>query len=1006
MKMPLNRPYRHRWVVAGLVIAMLSTLLVSPRLAIAAPPDSVDFFEQRIRPVLVEHCYACHADDTDQEGGLSLETKSGWQVGGDSGPAIVPGDSTASRLMRVISDQDPELEMPPDGKLSQTIVDDFRLWIDAGAIDPRIDKPDATAKKRDTAIDWDRARHHWAYQGVKGAMPPSISADLPPELADWPRNPIDQFILHSLNAHHLLPSQRADRHALIRRLSIDLTGLPPNPGLIRQYDTANDESIAYEQIVDQMLASHDFAERFARHWLDVARYAESVTLRGLVQPEAWRYRDYVIDAIHQDRSWKDLFREQIAGDLIPTESVAAAQRARTAVTFLCMGNMNLENQQKRGLEMDFIDEQLDTLGRAMLGQTIGCARCHDHKLDPIPTADYYAMAGILHGSVGIEHANVSRWIEVPLPVTADEEKQWTAIEAELNEVKAELTAAKKQSDRFTPPQPKTVASSGLPGIVVDDRNAKRVGDWKESGHTKPYVDSGYLHDLNERRGEKSVTFEPVDLPPGHYEVRVAYCGSENRSTKAEFTVFSADGETAVVVNQRKPATIDGLWESLGKFRFERSGQAFVMLSNVGADGHVIADAVQFLPIENPKVTANKGADQAKRSNGKVDTAKNEQATRLEASLRRLAARQAELQQLLNQRPKAMGLRRRVDSGDLPIHIRGSIHNLGEPVSRGVLQIISDQLPPLEIASGSCGRVEMANWIANDQNPLTTRVLVNRVWLWVMGQGIVATPDNFGTTGQAPTHPELLDWLTDQFVQDNWSIKRLVRQIVLSSTYRQSARLPSVDDPRLQADPDNRLWWRSDRKPVSAEAIRDAVLAISGELDTTPYGSRIRGNVSADYGYQHDELIRSIYMPVFRNAVPDLLETFNYTDTSFVTGQRQRGIVPQQALAVLNHPWFAQRAQVAAARQLQQDVRSELPEAQSDLEARIGYAFLQTLARQPDPAEMASARQFCDDFYRSLSSSPPGDAQLEDGQSNEDAMRQALAQIYHGLFATAEFRQLD
>lgn len=1001
MKMPLHRSYRHRWVITGLIIALLATLLAHPRMTAAAPPNSVEFFEQRIRPVLVEHCYSCHADDTDQEGGLSLDTKSGWQAGGDSGPAIVPGDSAASRLIRVISYQDPELEMPPDGKLPQTILDDFRMWIDAGAIDPRVEKPDAILKKRDTVIDWDRARNHWAYQGVKRTTPPPISADLPPELADWPRSPIDQFILHSLKSHNLLPSKQADRFALIRRLSIDLIGLPPDPKLIRQYGTASDEENAYEQIVDQMLASHDFAERFARHWLDVARYAESVTLRGLVQPEAWRYRDYVIDAIHQDRSWKDVFREQIAGDLIQAESVAAARRAHIAVTFLCMGNMNLENQQKRGLEMDFIDEQLDTLGRAMLGQTIGCARCHDHKFDPIPTADYYAMAGILHGSVGIEHSNVSRWIEVPLPLTADEENQWRAIEAELNDVKAELMATKKQSDRLTLPQPKMVASSELPGFVVDDRNAKRVGDWKESDHTKPYVDIGYLHDLNEQPGEKSITFEPVDLPPGHYEVRVAYCGSENRSTKAEFTVFSADGETAVVVNQRKPATIDGLWESLGKFRFERFGQAFVMLSNAGADGHVIADAVQFLPIENSKVTANEAAEQAKRSISKVDAPNNEQAKLLEASLRRLTARQVELQQQLNQRPKAMGLRRREDSGDLPIHIRGSIHNLGEPASRGVLQIISDQLSPLEIASDSCGRIEMADWIANDQNPLTTRVLVNRVWLWVMGQGIVGTPDNFGTTGQAPTHPELLDWLTTQFVQDNWSIKRLVKQIVISSTYRQSARLPSIDDPRLRVDPDNRLWWRSDRKPVSAEAIRDAVLVISGELDTTPYGSRIRGNISADYGYQHDELIRSIYMPVFRNAIPDLLETFNYTDTSFVTGQRQRGIVPQQALAVLNHPWFAQRAQIAAARHLQQDLRSELPEARSDPEARIRYAFLQTLARQPDQAELESAKQFFEDFYQTLTSSPHDDA-----RADENAMRQSLAQIYLGLFATAEFRQLD
>lgn len=968
----------------------------------AAPPDSGDYFELRIRPVLIEHCYECHAADTEQEGGLSLDTKSGWQVGGDSGPAIVPGDAATSRLIRVIAYQDAELEMPPDKKLPQNIIDDFRAWIDAGANDPRTDHPDAIAKKRDVSIDWNRAREHWAYQALNRVTPPTITATTE-QHADWPRSPIDHFILKSLQSHNLLPSEQADRFALIRRLSIDLTGLPPDPQLIRDYSTASDEPVAYEQIVDRMLASHDFAERFARHWLDVARYAESVTLRGLVQPEAWRYRDYVIDAIHQDRSWKDVFREQIAGDLIQTESVEAAQRAQAAVTFLCMGNMNLENQQKRGLEMDFIDEQLDTLGRAMLGQTIGCARCHDHKFDPIPTADYYAMAGILHGSVGIEHSNVSRWIEVPLPLTAEEANRWDSLAAELNDVTAELAKIKKETDRVSPPKRAIVASSTLPGIVVDDRSAKRVGDWQESEHTKPYVDAGYLHDMNERRGEKSITFSPQDLPPGQYDVRVAFCAAENRSSNAEFTVFSADGETAVVVNQRKPATIDGLWESLGTFRFEPAGQAFVMLSNSSADGNVIADAVQFLPIQTAVVAAEKNGQpvvDAEPTKSDLESVKNQKQERLLAETN-LVARQTELKKQLSQRPKAMGLRRREDAGDLPVHIRGSIHNLGEPVGRGVLQVISDQLPPLQIASDSCGRIELADWIADDQNPLTSRVLVNRIWLWVMGQGIVRTPDNFGTTGQPPTHPELLDWLTAEFIQDDWSIKRLVKRIVMSSTYRQSARLPSIDDPRLQIDPDNRLWWRSDRKPVSAEAIRDTILSISGELDSTPYGSRIRGNISEDYGYHHDDLIRSIYMPVFRNAIPDLLETFNYTDTSFVTGQRQRGIVAQQALAMLNHPWFAERALAAAERNLKTDLQGEPPQYASDSESHIGYAFLQTLSRHPDQAELEAAKQFVDAFYQSITSSLPNDAAVDD-----KAMRQSLAQLYQGLFATAEFRQLD
>jgi hypothetical protein len=1003
MKMQqLHRPHQ-RFAAKIWVIAFVS-LVVFLQPSIAAPPNSTDFFEQRIRPVLVEHCYECHAADTDQQGGLMLDTKSGWQVGGDSGPAIIPGNAASSRLMRVIAYQDAELEMPPDNKLPDNIIEDFRTWIDAGAIDPREEHPAGTAKKIDHAVDWDRARKHWAYQSLNQTSPPQTPISSTHQRSDWPRSPIDQFILHSLESYNLAPSKVADSYALIRRLSIDLTGLPPDPQLIQRYTSATDESIAYEQIVDQMLASHDFAERFARHWLDVARYAESVTLRGLVQPEAWRYRDYVIEAIHQDRSWKDIFREQIAGDLIHNESIEAAQRAHAAVTFLCMGNMNLENQQKRGLEMDFIDEQLDTIGRAMLGQTIGCARCHDHKFDPIPTFDYYAMAGILHGSIGIDHSNVSRWVEVPLPLTADEETHWTDIEKELTEVTAELTALKKQAVHTLRPKSTTFVSSKLPGIVVDDSDASRIGDWQESHHSKPYIDAGYLHDLNSQQGEKSITFEPSNLPPGRYNVRVSYCGAENRTTKAEFTVFSADGETTVTVNQRQPAPIDGLWESLGEFRFEPAGQAFVMLSNSGADGHVIADAVQFLPVQSDSDAINANSqqpDKTTQGTNAPDSTQERKSKRLEASLKQLASRQAALQKQLNLRPKAMGLRRRPDAIDLPIHIRGSIHNLGERVPRGTLNIISDQLSPLQIAGDSCGRIELADWIANDQNPLTTRVLVNRIWLWVMGQGIVRTPDNFGTTGQPPTHPELLDWLTIQFIQDDWSIKRLVKQIVMSSTYRQSARLRSNDAPELQIDPDNRLWWRSDRKPVSAEAIRDSVLAISGELDPKDYGSRIRGNISADYGYEHDDLIRSIYMPVFRNAIPELLETFNYTDTSFVTGQRQRGIVAQQALAVLNHPWFQQRSLAAADRNLQRDISSFIPNAANDVEARIEYAFLQTLSRHPDQDELTSAKQYVSEFYQ-----PTASPSTEATAFDDKAMRHALAQLYQALFATAEFRQLD
>ncbi len=624
-------------------------ILLAPALQAAPPADSIEFFEQRIRPALIEHCYECHSADGDQAGGLVLDSKRGWELGGDSGPAVVPGDAQASRLFRVIAATDAELEMPPDGKLPREVIEDFRLWVDAGAIDPR-DLHTAPAKPSREQVDWEAGRQHWAYRPVQSHQPPS-----PPtagSAADWSLHPIDQFVFQRLVEHSLSPSPLAEPATLLRRVHYDLTGLPPSVETVQQFLAAEDQPTAYERLVDRLIASPDFAEKFARHWLDVSRYAESVTLRGLVQPEAWRFRDYVIQSIDEDRSWKDVMVEHLAGDLLSLDSIEARQRAQVAVTFLCMGNSNLENQQKRALEMDYIDEQLDTIGRAMLGQTLGCARCHDHKFDPIPTSDYYAMAGILHGSIGIDHANVSRWIENPLPLPPEEQQRIDQWSSELAQVSEQIAAINIVLKDHESPEPKSVSASSLPGIIVDDAQARRVGNWKQSTSTKPFVNGGYVHDENAGRDEKSLTFQPENLPPGRYEVRLAYCSSAGRSSRAQVTVFSADGEETLTVNQRKRPNVDGLWQSLGKFRFEAGGQAFVLLSNEGSDGHVIGDAVQFLPLDDDRIAG--AAEALAVEEDPVLLAEQE---RLRKRRQELTQQQTQLQKRLAARPKAMGLRR-------------------------------------------------------------------------------------------------------------------------------------------------------------------------------------------------------------------------------------------------------------------------------------------------------------------------------------------------------------
>ena len=346
-------------------------------------PGEIEFFEKRIRPILVERCYACHGGGEKQsKGGLRLDARQGWQTGGDSGPAITPGKPEESLLVQAVRYDDPALQMPPEGKLPDALIRDLEQWVAAGAADPRTGE--AIGKANSSPV---KAEDHWAYHPIRKLAPPPVHD------AAWPAGDIDRFILHALEEKQLRPGLEAPREALVRRLYFDLVGLPPKAEEIEAF-VADQRPDAYEQLVERLLASPHFGERWARHWLDVARFAESVTLRGLVFQEAWRYRDYVIDAFNRDRPFDQFVREQIAGDLLSAASVEERRRNLVATAYLALGNLNLEEQDKGQLRMDAVDEQLDLIGKGLLAQTITCARCHDHKFDPIPTRDYYALAGI------------------------------------------------------------------------------------------------------------------------------------------------------------------------------------------------------------------------------------------------------------------------------------------------------------------------------------------------------------------------------------------------------------------------------------------------------------------------------------------------------------------------------------------------------------------------------------------------------------------------------------
>ncbi|MCP3696340.1 MAG: DUF1549 domain-containing protein, partial [Planctomycetaceae bacterium] len=439
----------------------------------------------------------------------------------------------------------------------------------------------------------------------------------------------------------------------------------------------DDSPDAYERLVDRLLSSPRFGERWGRHWLDVARYAESITLRGFVFPEAWRYRDYVIRAFNEDRPFDDFVKEQIAGDLLPAATLPARRRNVVATTLLTMGNNNLEDQDKGKLRMDVVDEQLETIGRGFLGQTIGCARCHDHKFDPIPTRDYYALAGILRNTKTLNHANVSKWIELPLPLSEEREallkKQEQAIAALQKQIKALKGKGGITKDGTIP-----LPVAQLAGVVVDDEDAERTGAWTRSQSTKSYVGKGYQHDGSNGKGDKTATFRPPGKLVGEYEVRFAYTPGSNRSPAVDVTVQWPGGKKTTTINQKKNPAIQGRFVSLGRFDFKDDQQPIVTLSNLGTTGFVVIDAVQFLPVN----LAEKKPVATKPTNKKTadkKAADKKQLARLEKELKVLTQQQVK-------RSRYMSVEEEEEIADTQVHLRGNVHTLGESVPRGFLQV--------------------------------------------------------------------------------------------------------------------------------------------------------------------------------------------------------------------------------------------------------------------------------------------------------------------------------
>ena len=951
--------------------------LVFPVGLVAEDDTQRQFFESKIRPVLVEHCYECHGPKQ-VKGNLRLDVAAGILRGGDSGPALVAGKPDESLIVEALRYE--SFEMPPSGRLSAQVVADFRKWIADGAWDPRDGDPGAPT--RASGIDWDAGRQHWAFQPL-----PTIEqamASVPKSPTSWSESAVDSFLESRLRSieieppgQPLAPNPDAPARTLVRRLYFDLTGLPPTPAQqLEGVKLVGDGQM--HKLVDDLLESTQFGVHWGRHWLDVARYADSnggdfnATFHN-----AWRYRNYVVDAYNNDKPFADFVREQIAGDLLTADSPEQRTEQLVATGFLMLGTKMLSERDKRKLSMDVADEQVNTVGAAFLGMTLGCARCHDHKFDPIPSKDYYALAGIflntrtLHGE---SQKYVSTWERVKLPAAPEHvaavesyNKRTKALQDAVKQLEKDLKAAKADvSDRSH-------------SLLVDDADAKTSGSWKSSTYKSPYVGKGYIHDNREGKGEKSVEFQLAKFKPGKYELQFSYPPHNTHAKQLPVDVVIGEVTTRCNVDETKKPEIEGRYTSLGEFELPADAMVKVRVSTSGTVGYVIVDSVRFQRLDQDATSDEE--PQLAAAKAKLDSLQQE----LESTQAKLKALNDDKPEPL---PEAIAVADESAAKDWEQCIRGDHNNLGEVAPRGFLQVLPGNDASFD--EQSSGRRQLADWLVAADNPLPARVYVNRVWQHVFGQGLVRTVDNFGALGESPSHPELLDYLAARFrapvERQGWggSTKMLIRELVLSHAYRISA---AHSELAWNADPENRLLARAHRRRLSAESIRDSMLSLAGDLELAAGGTPVPGlgtlvtnnNADAKQYEGKSTSLRSMYLPIIRNELPKLLTIFDFADPDLVVGRRPVTNVPAQALMLLNSPFVMDCAAKTAAR---------IPSSDSDVPTWIDETYSLVLCREPTEKE----RQRAVEFVLSAES--------------EDARPKQLERYIHVLFASTEFRMLE
>ena len=797
----------------------LTALFLIPLAATAAEGDA--FFRERVEPLLKQRCYECHSHEGKIKGGLVLDSRSGWQAGGDSGAVLMPRSLEKSRLIEAVRYTNPDMEMPPKAKLPESEIAVLEEWVKRGAPDPRETVAVADAVKK-TGVDVEEGRRHWSYQPVRDTAPPAVHDQA------WPLNEVDAFVLAKQEAAGLQPGPEAEAHVWLRRVTFDLTGLPPTEGEIQHFladlkrdnqtrgQSDKEKSISLsphpivsssgsspnESVVDRLLSSRAYGERWARHWLDLVGYAEQIGTEGKVFAEhAWRYRDYLVESFHQDKPFDRFIREQLAGDLLPAASPQERRENLIATGFIVLGDVDINAIDKLKMEHDFVDSQVSKVGTAFLGMTLGCVRCHDHKFDAIGQQDYYALAGMFRSTKTTFKTGHGIWSNiqrVPLPeLEADREV------ARNHEQKLAGWRQEKQ---------KLEAESKALGDKPDAAGKKRLDELK-----------------------KEIT--ALELRIGHGEY----------------------------FHPGKPQAI----------------------------------AVQ--DVEKP--------------------------------------------------------------ADMRVTIRGNPYALGDTMPRGLVRVAMWGPQP-KIPAGQSGRLELADWIADARNPLTARIAVNRVWQKLFGEGLVRSVDYFGTRGDTPSHPKLLDHLAHHFMKEGWSQKKLIRMLALSRTYR----LASGNPP--SKDPENKLLTRMNRQRLDAESIRDAMLVASGRLAAPSGGPGLplefpenitglplteKGNhpqFSLKKERESQAVERTLYLPVVRTGTQPgtarLRDVFDFPQPAQFTSKRSETTVPTQSLYLLNADLIRERGE---------DLAKTLLAIQEDDASRLARLWLRVLNRPITAAEREDALAF-------------------------------------------------